>query len=178
MSYLPPGGSGRPPEWKTCPDLPKIAAFPLNFTPLLVLKICQKAPGTNIGTYCGHTASLVGLDAFWQLLAVVRVLSVKFPYCAWVHLALWSTDRVSSPASHCSGMWRTTNPRAFLNSSVYAGRNELLFRSLEPIPRELWRETQKTPFFTPIYKVISGRYSGLCRPPFPWSDWAENFSRR
>ena len=57
----------------------KIAAFHLNFTPLLVLKICQKASGTNIGTYCGHTASLVGLDAFWQLLVVVRVLSVKFP---------------------------------------------------------------------------------------------------
>ena len=119
----------------------KIAAFHLNFTPLLVLKICQKAPGTNIGTYCGHTASLVGLDAFWQLLAVVRVLSVKFPYCALVHQALWWEDRVRSPASHGSGMWRTKNPRAFLKSSVYARRNEVLFRSLEVIPRELWRET-------------------------------------
>ena len=52
-------GSQKTGSWRC-----KIAAFPLNFTPLLVLKICQKAPGTNIGTYCGHTASLVGLGNF------------------------------------------------------------------------------------------------------------------
>ena len=68
------------------------------------MKICQKVPVTYIDTYCGHTASLVGLGAFEKLLAAARVLSVKFPYCALVHQALWWEDRVSSPASHGSGM--------------------------------------------------------------------------
>ena len=68
------------------------------------MKICQKAPVTYIDTYCGHTVSLVGLGDFKQLQAAARVLSVKFPYCAWVHRALWATDRVSSLASHGSGM--------------------------------------------------------------------------
>ena len=99
------------------------------------------APVTHIDTYCGHTASLVGLGDFKQLQAAARVLSVEFPYCALVQQALWWEDRVSSPTSHGSGMCHTTNPRAFLKSSVYARRNEVLFRSLEVIPRELWRET-------------------------------------
>ena len=68
------------------------------------MKICQKAPVTYIDTYCGHTVSLVGLGDFKQLQAVARVLSVKIPYCALVHQALWWEDRVSSPASHGSGM--------------------------------------------------------------------------
>ena len=105
------------------------------------MKIFQKAPVTYIDTYCGHTVSLVGLGDFKQLQAAARVLSVEFPYCALVHQALWWEDRVSSPASHGSGMRRTKNPRAFLKRSVYACRNELLFRFLGVIPRELWKET-------------------------------------
>ena len=68
------------------------------------MKICQKAPATYIDTYCGHTVSLVGLGDFKQLQAAARVLSVEFPYCALVQQALWWEDRVSSSASHGSGM--------------------------------------------------------------------------
>ena len=105
------------------------------------MKICQKAPGTNIGNHCGHTASLVGLGDFKQLLEVVKVLSVKFPYCALAHQALWPKDRVSSSASHGPGMGRTANPRTFLKSWIHARQNRLLFGSRGTIPRELFKET-------------------------------------